>query len=179
MSATIARPASAARSRMSRRPASRQRPAETRSTRCSCDSNASEPGSATEMERRPGPVVVDCTFASIAMPWILARNHESPWVDAAVTTRSLVPRDDTCLYFALSVVDTGVDRGVGHVYQQVDENEGHRDHQNRPLDRRIVASADGGDDISSETRPTEDGLREERAGDQRAKLETDRGHDRN
>src|SRR5215213_11634468 len=78
----------------------------------------------------------------------------------------------------LSVVDTGVDRGVCHVDQQVDENEAYCHHQDRALDRGIVTSADRGDDVSAQTWAAEDGFREERSTDARPELAPDRGDDR-
>src|SRR5690554_5378830 len=56
------------------------------------------------------------------------------------------------------IADPWVDQAVEQVHQQVDDNEGNGDQQNRTLDRGIVAGQNGLHQQSADARPGEDGF---------------------
>src|SRR3989441_2702508 len=74
--------------------------------------------------------------------------------------------------------DPRVEVGVEQVHDQVDEHERGREEKDRRLHHRVVAVVDRLNRQAADARPGEDRLGDDRAAEQRAKLDPDDGHDR-
>src|SRR5262245_56620516 len=77
----------------------------------------------------------------------------------------------------LAESDSGIDVSIGDVDQDVDQHVGGGDEQHGALHEREVLREDAADDEAAETGPAEDGLDDDRAGQEIAKLQAeDRDH---
>src|SRR5690348_16997635 len=74
------------------------------------------------------------------------------------------------------VADAGIEEGIQHVDDEVDEHEQQRKQENARENHRIIAKQDRVVHEPADARPRENGLRQDRAGQKRAELESDDGH---
>src|SRR5215510_14648237 len=77
-----------------------------------------------------------------------------------------------------AVSDARVQDGIGQVHQQVDDDVGGRDEEDRALHQREVLVQDPADDEPAEARPAEDGLDDDGAGQEVPELQAEDGHHR-
>src|SRR5215207_9235158 len=148
-------PPTAARSCSNRCQASRQRPAERRPARTNSGSLATAPGITAAAGTVSCRVVAFCRVASVAMRGFLAEQRVAFSYQPFWSPRRLA---------ASSVVDARIDRRVRQIDHEVNQDEHDGDDEDRPLNGRIIAGANCGDDVAPQARPTEDGFGQEGAG---------------
>src|SRR5262245_36521246 len=76
------------------------------------------------------------------------------------------------------IADARVEDRVEEIHHEVDDHEGGGDEEHAALHQRVVARLDGAHHHGAEPRPREDGLREDRATQQKADLDAQHGDDR-